>query len=1322
LLTSDNYDDNEKKVTGGRNGYGAKLTNVFSKKFIVETADKVSKKKYTQVFSDNMSQKEKPKLTDHPGTDYTRVTFWPDLAKFSMKKLDDDITGLMMKRVYDIAGSTNKKISVKLNGKKLPIASFEDYVKLYVGKSGGGENDDAPPVIYERCSDRWEIAVSISEGSFSQVSFVNSINTIKGGTHIAHLADQLVDSILEVVKKKNRGGIEIKPNHVRNHLFVFANCLIENPTFDSQTKETMTLKQSKFGSTCEIPNKLMKQVLNSGIVDTILDWARAKQTVDMRKQLKGGTKNQLRVTGVPKLEDANEAGGKNSQDCTLILTEGDSAKALAVAGLSIVGRDHYGVFPLKGKVLNVRDANFKQVTENQEIQNLLKIVGLDIKREYDTTKGLRYGSIMFMTDQDHDGSHIKGLLINLMHHWWPSLCKMNGVLKEFVTPIVKVWKEGKREQDRKDEKCFFTLNEYEKWRNRTNGGKGWKTKYYKGLGTSTAKEAKEYFRDIESHELSFKWHNEEDGQAIDLAFNKKRADDRKEWINNYEDGSHVDHSQGSLTYFDFIHKELVQFAKYDVSRSVPSMVDGFKPSQRKVLFCSFKKKLKNDIKVAQFVGYISEQSAYHHGEVSLENTIINLAQNYVGSNNINLLFPSGQFGTRLQGGKDHAASRYIYTRLSSATRTLFHVEDDAVLNYLDDEGQMIEPEWYCPILPTVLVNGADGIGVGWSTFVPNYNPRDIIRNIRRMLRGEQMKEMLPWYKGFRGTIKENDKEPGKFDVVGCVEKTSDTTLAITELPVRSWTQPYKEWLEGLMPQEGKKADDDEGGKNLITDYKEYHTDNTVHFELTLSAEKMKQVQATGLEKALKLKSSISTTNMVLFDETGKIAKYDSALAILQDFIKLRRKVYDSRKKHLVAKLTREKEILSNKARFILMVVKGELELRKRKKADLLMELQKKGFKPMSELDAIFQEGGGAGGQKKGKASSSVGAQSQADKEAGGGDAEEVAAEKTDYDYLLGMNLWSLTYEKVEEIKKQQELKAQELDILRKTTIETMWDRDLEALLKSLDEIDALEEEEAAAAADAADGRRKKEGARRGAGAAKRRAAPKPRAGGKRVDDDDDALEDRKLLKRSLQEGGGDDGEVSKTTWGKGAPAERRNPTAAESGPADPASKAPRRALSGLDGAALRGGGGGRGRRAEKEEDSPPPPPPEEVGGAGLLSRLLGKPSTDAGSSVSRPTPLGRGLDTASFSSFSALGGGDDIFSYLRRGSSSEAADKPFSALDSIAPPGLGTSAGDSTATGASPGEDEDDDEEASGPKKKGKGKGKKAKESGDAQPAKKQKT
>ena len=196
----------------------------------------------------------------------------------------------------------------------------------------------------------------------------------------------------------------------------------------------------------------------------------------------------------------------------------------------------------------------------------------------------------------------------------------------------------------------------------------WKIKYYKGLGTSTDKEAQEYFNNILLHRIDFKWVDNEDDDSIDLMFNKKRADDRKLWLQTYDPENALDHSIKQLRYKDFSNKEMILFSIADNMRSIPSLCDGFKPGQRKILYSCFKRNLKGELKVAQLSGYVAEHSAYHHGEISLAQTIIGMAQNFVGSNNINLLMPIGQFGTRNQGGKDHASGRYIFTSLNKVTR------------------------------------------------------------------------------------------------------------------------------------------------------------------------------------------------------------------------------------------------------------------------------------------------------------------------------------------------------------------------------------------------------------------------------------------------------------------------------------------------------------------------------------------------------------------------------------------------------------------------------------------------------------------------------
>uniref|UniRef100_A0A8B9K3Y5 DNA topoisomerase 2 n=1 Tax=Astyanax mexicanus TaxID=7994 RepID=A0A8B9K3Y5_ASTMX len=1017
LLTSSNYDDDQKKVTGGRNGYGAKLCNIFSTKFTVETACAESKYSFKQTWFDNMSRAGEAKIKPFSGDDYTCITFRPDLAKFKMQSLDRDTVALMTRRAYDIAGAS-KGVRVLLNGTKLSVNGFRSYVDLYL-KDKVDETGTPLTVVHEVVNSRWEVCLTLSEKGFQQVSFVNSC------IHVAcsflnklcfyYVADQIVSKLIEVVKKRNKGGVAVKPFQVKNHMWLFVNCLIENPSFDSQTKENMTLQQKSFGSTCLLSEKFIKQANTCGIVDSIMNWVKFKAQNQLNK--KCSAVKHTKIKGVPKLDDANDAGGKHSAGCTLILTEGDSAKTLAVSGLGVVGRDRYGVFPLRGKMLNVREASHKQIMENAEINNIIKIMGLQYRKNYsdpDSLKSLRYGKLMIMTDQDQDGSHIKGLLINFIHHNWPSLLRHN-FLEEFITPIIKVSNQ---------EFSFYSIPEFTEWKEKQNNIKSWKIKYYKGLGTSTSKEAKEYFSDMARHRIPFKYSGPADDEAITLAFSRKKIEERKDWLTSFminrrqrrEHNLPEEYLYGketsSLTYHDFVNKELVLFSNSDNERSIPCLVDGLKPGQRKVLFCCFKRNDKREVKVAQLAGSVAEMSAYHHGEISLMMTIVGLAQNFVGSNNLNLLQPLGQFGTRLHGGKDSASPRYIFTMLSSLTRLLFPSVDDVLLNYNYHDGMRVEPEWYLPIIPLVLVNGGDGIGTGWACKLPNFDVREIINNIHRMLNGDEPLPMLPSYKGFKGTIEELTSN--HYLISGEVSIIDSTTIEISELPVKTWTQSYKENVLEVMLNGSDKV------PALITDYREYHTDSTVRFVVKMTEERLIEAEAAGLHKVFKLQSPLTCTSMVLFDHVGSLKKYEFVQDILKDFFELRLKYYVLRKAWLVGMLGAESAKLSNQARFILEKIEGTLVIENKPKKELIRMLQEMGYD--SDPVKVWKQA-----QEK-----------------------EEQTSGPDYNYLLSMPMWYLTKEKKDELCKQRDAKLTELNMLEKKTPSDLWQADLAAFTEELE--------------------------------------------------------------------------------------------------------------------------------------------------------------------------------------------------------------------------------------------------------------------------------
>ncbi len=1163
LLTSTNYNDDKKELIGTF-GIGIKICNIFSEYFEIETVDASRKLLYKQRFESNMSVVNAPVITKYTKKPYTLITFKPDYTRFNMKNLTNGMYEVLRKRVYDLCAVTDKDINIFFNDQKLEFKTFENYVNLYLGSKSDQTR------VYETIDNKWEIVASYNAfGGFEQVSFVNGLLTIRGGKHVDYIVNQIVKKMTELIIKKSKKTV-VKPQAIKDNMIIFIKSSIINPSFDSQSKETLTTPSSKFGSKPEVSDKFIEKLYKTGMAEKIMEICAIHEEKTLKKT--DGKKRDI-IRGLPKLEDANWAGTAKSAECLLLLTEGDSASSMAISGLAEIGRDKYGVFPLKGKILNVKDANVTKIADNEEISNLKKILGLETGKKYTNIDDLRYGGIMLLTDSDVDGSHIRALLMNLMNTMWPSLIKDFKFVHCMQTPIVKA--------KRRDEiVSFYNLTDFENWKQ--DNPTGWEIKYYKGLGTSTEEEAKEYFRNMNTVTYKF---TEMSNEALDLAFNKKRADDRKDWLRAYDRQNILDYKEKEVSYEDFINKELIHFSNYDVDRSIPNMVDGLKISQRKIVYSCFKRNLTSkEIRVAQLAAYVSENSAYHHGEASLQGAIVGLAQDYIGSNNINLLKPNGQFGclapdtnvlmwdstikkardvvigdklvgddgtlrnvlnttrgvdamyevkmfngesytvnkehiltlkyadsifdikidefiklpkcykedtkcvknssciewnhqdvpvdpytygcslvendeisinyiansketrlqllagiidthnsiknngelpyidvpyirslkllcnslgfmvdkvtsrsiicvygdginiiptkekivfgkernkdiytvgfsinavghgefcgwsidcnerfllgdftithnSRLHGGKDAAQPRYIHTLLTDIATCIYKKQDNHILQYTEDDGFPVEPTHYVPIIPMILVNGSIGIGTGFSTTIPSYNPLDITQLLRKMLAGEHVSvdddDLTPWYKGFTGSIK---KVANKYYSVGCYSKMSATKIEVTELPIGYWTFDFKADLENAFDK--------------IPEFKKYENKsagNKVHFILHFAnqtiVDKYMEVDNNGFtlfENTFKLVTTrgFSTTNMYAFNKNGQITLYETCFDIINEFYDVRLEFYQKRKEYILAKLEYDANFMANKIRFIKEVVTEMIHVHKMKKADL----------------------------------------------------------------------------------------------------------------------------------------------------------------------------------------------------------------------------------------------------------------------------------------------------------------------------------------------------------------------------------------------------
>lgn len=920
MHSSSNYDDTEDRDVSGRNGLGVKLTNILSTEFTVKAADPETNLIFSQTWKNNMKVSEKPKIIKKPvSTGFTEISWIPDFEWFGIKGYSNDIIKLYSKYVMDAAMLTGVKVT--LNNDILPVKTIKDYATLY-------DLEENTESLHIKTKNANVVISSNSSNEFEAISFVNGVYTSKGGKHVEAWSEEIFRPI--VSKFNAKGKTQIKITDVKQFFRIIINCTVSNPEFESQSKHFLESPEVKASFTKTQMDKIMKW----SVVDKIKEIIANKELLSLKKT-ESKSRGYKKVQG---LDPANNSGTKHSSECILIICEGKSAKSYAVAGIEVgaygkQGRDWFGIYPVRGKILNVRNASVNDIAKNNVVTDLIQALGVKYDVDYtkqENFKTLRYGKIMYLTDADVDGIHIGSLGINKLHKLFPSLLlRKEPFVVKMETPIAKVFT--------KPPKIFFDEREYNEFMLKTENKH--KAKYYKGLGTSDASEVAETFG---LKIIEFK-SDENLDKSINKVFNDKQTDDRKTWIAEYDPIGYkkfINSDQISqIGISDYLNNYTIQFSIADNQRSLPHLMDGLKESQRKVIYACFKRNLSTPVKVAQLSGYVSEHTNYHHGEESLNGTIIGMAASFIGGNNIPYLTRNGFFGSRLEGGQDAAKPRYIFTKLETITRKIFRPEDDCLLQRVIDDGDIVEPKFYVPIIPMALVNQINGIGTGWSCNIPSFNPLDLVNCIKTWIGNDNslfdsegnciVEELLPWYRGFTGEITKEAKN--KYFSHGKVERISDKKVRITELPVGMWTTVFKEKLEDMLE------------KKQIKKIKNYSTPTIVDIE----------IEENGIKfppKNLKLSKTHHTSNMVLWNEKDSITRYDSVFNIIDSFCKIRLEYYKLRKKAQVEKLSEDLKIITQKRKFINDVMKNEIIVFRKKKSVLEEELHKKGFEKDTRKD------------------------------------------------------------------------------------------------------------------------------------------------------------------------------------------------------------------------------------------------------------------------------------------------------------------------------------------------------------------------------------
>lgn len=894
-----NFDDTEARTVAGRNGYGAKCTNVWSTRFQVETQDGAHS--FRQEWRDNMSYTGPAEVKPCSKKTFTRITFVPDYARLHVTDIPATLAYLRT-FVWHLCVVTTPDVHVYLDGQKLPVRHLKDYAKLLVQDN---------TLLFEEGTNL-QVALGVPRDGLEPtiIGFVNGI-PCSAGTHVNYVLNRLRDLAPNVTLALLRG-----------HVTILINTTVVNPTFTSQTKEQLSLDIRKSGASWEPSAAFVRNFKKSAAMEAMM----AEQELrDMRKAKQAATKGSsanARYVAVDGYESATSAGDpKRTLPVSLMLTEGDSAKAFAVAGLSVTGRAQYGVFPLRGKLKNVRGEKLTAILQTLEIANILKILGVDFSRgDPQTTKDLRYDRLIILTDQDVDGAHIGGLILNALWVLLPDLMRNEPhFVQRLATPLVRAVNRAGQTHE------FMTEREFDEWYGQ--GQTGYTVKYYKGLGTSTPRDAKALFSQLSKYLITIDCAAPEDVELLVDFFDSKRADRRKELLMSTASNVEVDYAQATVGLGRFLMAEMMPFSRYNNERSLAHVIDGLKPALRKILWVLLSgNKTTPTLKVAQLSGEVARKTHYKHGENSLNDAIVKMAQDFpLSGNNINLLTPEGMFGNR--HGDEAASPRYIFTGAEPIALALFPKDDFPVYTMLQQEGYTIEPEYMVPVLPLVLINGTTGIGTGFSSDVPPHNPMDVLQWARAYIAhlggtAEMPRfEAAPYLEGLTSCVFTGSGWQGT------VERVSDTELHITDLPVL--TNTFKAFPKPLADKIG------------VHHWAVHNTDTTVDLWLSTEEPLSDPVLQKIQDRAF---LPLHTTNMTLWKPGQHFphlfaCTHDIALAHAQERLKLNEK----RRAYQIEALQAHVLRLQNEARFVEKVIAQPSYLLQQKRAAITQRLEDDGF-------------------------------------------------------------------------------------------------------------------------------------------------------------------------------------------------------------------------------------------------------------------------------------------------------------------------------------------------------------------------------------------